>query len=324
MKAFGESNYIPKNFITEYNSKEIIQIISNDFYEKKKEFEANPKKLMIITDFDFTLTKKYHKDSNLYSSYCVLEFSKYMSDNFKKMNKELFSKYSKFENDLTLDFETKDKLMQQWFKENLDLILVENLSKENFNKMILQAENNFYYRYGILDLFNLVNIHNIPFFIISGGIHEIIEESLKIILPFYDELKEKNLIHIVANKFTYDEKGKVLGYTEPFVYTFNKGETLKQIYKQYNTGEENILVMGDHLNDTDTIKHIDYENEIKIGYINYSEDSLNEQQHKMIEAYQLKYDVCIYNDGNLTFTNSLIKKIVSGVNCNLHPEVNDK
>lgn len=306
------------NFITEYNPKERVKFISENFEEKVKEFKKDPNKLMIVSDFDFTLTKKYHKDLNLFSSYCVLESSEMISEEFKKLNKELFLKYSSIENDITMDFIKRDKLMQQWFKENLDLVLIENLSKEDFQSMILESERNFYYRYGILELFNLIHTYNIPFFIISGGIFEIIEESLKLILPFYNELKQKNLIHIVANRFVYDSQDKVCGYTEPFVYTFNKGETLKHIFKEFNTGQENIIVLGDHLNDTDTIKHIDYENEIKIGFINYFEDTLTEKQHKMIEANQLKYDVCLINDGNLTYVNSLIKKIMDGCKKHVH------
>jgi hypothetical protein len=67
--------------------------------------------------------------------------------------------------------------------------------------------------------------------------------------------------------------------------------------------------MGDHLNDLDTIKNIKYLNEIKIGFINYKEDSLTEQQVKLKEAFQLHYDICIINDGNLSFVNNLIKEI---------------
>lgn len=309
-ETFKNKNY--PNLITDYNSNEKIYSMSCEFEEKVKKFIKAPKNIAIITDFDFTLTKKYHHDSNCYSSYCVLEFSDHISDNFRKINQDLFQKYAKFENDLTLDFHTRDELVKTWFRDNLDLIVDEKLIKENFQAMVLKAEKKFFYRYGILELFDLVHTHNIPIFIISGGIYEIIEESLKIILPYFQELVDKKLIHILSNKFTYDQNGKISGYEEPFVYTFNKGEILKKIYHEYNLAEGNLIVMGDHLNDTDTIRHIDYNEEIKIGFINYFEDSLTEQQIKMIEAYQLKYDVCLINDGNLTFINNLIKQILSG------------
>ena len=304
-------NNIFTNFITDYNHKEIVKLISKDFEEKLSEFKKKPKKLMIVTDFDYTLTKKYLDDNHLYSSYCVLEKSDFLSENFKIQNKNLFEKFSKYENDISLDFNSKDKLMRQWFKENLELILEENINRESFLKMVLQAEKNFYYRHGISEFFDLIDKHNIPIIIVSGGIYEVIEESLKYVLPQYKSLKEKKLIHVVANKFKYDENNKAIGYVEPFVYTFNKGETLKQIFKEFSTGEENIIVMGDHLNDIDTIKHIDYDNEIKIGFINFEEDSLDEQKIKLLEAYQLRYDVLIFNDGNLNFVNNLVENVLN-------------
>lgn len=306
------STKITPNLITKFNPDEKIFHMSSEFEEKVKEFSKNPKKLAIITDFDFTLTKKYHDESNLYSSYAVLESSEHLSEDFKKINKDLFLKYSKFETDLTLDFHTRDELMQTWFRENLDLIVDQKLSKENFASMIIQAEKRFYYRYGILELFELVRKYEIPIFIISAGLYEIISESIKIILPYFDELLEKKLIHILANKFIYDSNNVVCGYEEPFVYTFNKGDVLKKIYHDYKTSEGNLIVMGDHLNDVDSIKHIDYNEEIKIGFINYFEDTLMEQHTKMIEAFQLKYDMSLINDGNLTFVNNLIQKIMTG------------
>lgn len=87
------------------------------------------------------------------------------------------------------------------------------------------------------------------------------------------------------------------------------------IFNEINTSAENIILMGDHLHDVDTIKEIDYLNEVKVGFINYNEDSLQEQHRKLYEAYQLNYDVCIINDGNLTFVNNLIKQVLGDKKC---------
>lgn len=299
------------NYVFDYNTKEKVNIVSDDYYKKLKIMKENPNKLILVSDFDYTLTKKHHKDTHLYSSYCVLEYSNFISEEYRKANSELFEKYYRYEIDTLLDFDERDKMVKIWFKENLDLIVGENLTKDNFRSMVQQAEKRLFFRDGIIELFEIVRKHSIPFFIISGGLRDVIEEAMIATIPFYAELKERKLIHVISNGFLFDQDtGKITGFTEPFVYTFNKGQILSQIYHEYHTGDRNIILMGDHLNDTDCIKQIDYNEEIKIGFINYFEDSLDEQKIKLIEEYHLKYDVSIINDGNLTFVNSLIKSIV--------------
>ena len=92
----------------------------------------------------------------------------------------------------------------------------------------------------LTELFEILFHNNIPIYIISGGILEIIEETLRLLLPHYETMKEKNMIHIISNSFTYDEGGVINGHREPFVYTFNKGEVLSfkigiKKYLQRNT-----------------------------------------------------------------------------------------
>lgn len=81
-------------------------------------------------------------------------------------------------------------------------------------------------------------------------------------------------------------------------------------------GDENILLMGDHINDTDSIKKLKFNKEIKVGFLNLKQDSLEGEHMSALEAYSLHYDVCILNDGNLSYTNSLIKNIVNDFDLN--------
>lgn len=63
------------------------------------------------------------------------------------------------------------------------------------------------------------------------------------------------------------------------------------------------------MHDIDTIQNIDYMHEITIAFINYFEQNLNEKQIKHIQEFENKYDVCILNDGNLTYANLIIKRL---------------
>lgn len=308
-KKFNKNFCQMINIINDINHKEEIDLIEDHLKKKIKEFQKNKSSLKIISDFDYTLTQKYHSiHGNLYSSYAILNYSSAVSEKFKKTSKALFRKYSPIENDATIDFETRDKMIKEWFMDDLNLMLSEKITKSDFKNMVRQSEKKFFFRYGILEMFEILFHNNIPIYIISGGIKEIIEETLRLLLPHYDSMVEKNMIHIISNSFEFDQNGVMIGLKEPFVYTFNKGEVLKELFKDVQ--HENLILMGDHINDTDSIKYLNYINEIKIGFINYKEDTLKEQLDKLKDNYQQHYDVSIINDGNLSFVNNLLKVIL--------------
>lgn len=216
-------------------------IASHNKYEKKEHFNQNINsiiqkiketngKIAIISDFDFTLTRRFDLNDdkvNYFSTYCVFENFKQTSDNYKAKSQELYNNYHKFETDESLDFSTRNQLVLKWYRDNLNLIVGENLTKSHFEDMIDHSHEKFYFREGIIELFEIVLEYKISFYIISGGLSDIIEHSLKAVIPFYNLLEENKLINIIANKFIYDEQTlKMIKYQEPIVYTFNKGEVI--------------------------------------------------------------------------------------------------
>jgi len=230
-----------------FNPKKALKnfILNHSKYEKKENFNKNVnslikqikdtnRKIAIISDFDFTLTRRFdlnNEQINYFSTYCVLENFSEITENFKKNSQKLYNDNHKYETDETLDFPTRNELVLKWYRDNLDLIVGENLTKSHFEDMMDHSHEKFYFRQGILELFEIVLEYKIPFYIISGGLHDIIEHSLKAVIPFYKLLEENKLINIIANKFIYDEKTqKMTGYQEPLVYTFNKGEVIKKYF----------------------------------------------------------------------------------------------
>jgi len=219
-----------KNFIANHNKYEKLENFNKNVSSIINKIKDTNGKIAIISDFDFTLTRRFDLNDekiNYYSSYCIFEHFKHTTDEYKQKNQYLFNTYYKYEIDETLDFPTRNQLVYKWYKDNLDLIVAENFSKESFKEMVDHSHEKFYFRDGIIELFEIVLEYKIPFYIISGGLHDIIEHSLKIVLPFYNLLEKNNLINIIANKFIYDEiSNKMIGYEEPIIYTFNKGEVI--------------------------------------------------------------------------------------------------
>ena len=104
----------------------------------------------------------------------------------------------------------------------------------------------------------------------------------------------------------YNEEGNAVSIREPIIHVFNKGEiSLKglPIMKELKD-KKNVLLFGDSLGDLQMTEGFDYENIIRIGFLNYEDD-------EKLEDYKDKYDVVILNDGNMNFINSLLKEVLA-------------
>ena len=88
--------------------------------------------------------------------------------------------------------------------------------------MVIQSEGDFYFRNGILEFFELIEEFNIPLFIISACVNDIIEIILESLLSKYSTLISKGLLYIMGNKFNFDENDNIIGYEKPMITTFNK------------------------------------------------------------------------------------------------------
>ncbi|MBU2415738.1 hypothetical protein KKH86_00740 [Patescibacteria group bacterium] len=65
---------------------------------------------------------------------------------------------------------------------------------------------------------------------------------------------------------------------------------------------KNVLLLGDSFGDTEMINGFDYDNLIKIGF-------LNENVKENLEEYKKNYDVVILNDGSMEYVNDLLNEI---------------
>jgi 5'-nucleotidase len=68
-------------------------------------------------------------------------------------------------------------------------------------------------------------------------------------------------------------------------------------------GRKNVILLGDNLEDAGMIKGFDFENLIKIGF-------LNEKVKENLKEYKKVYDVLITNDSSMEFVNELLKEIL--------------
>ena len=260
---------------------------------------------VIIADYDETFTKKMIGKNRSRSSFGVIDQSSLISKEFHTNSANLSAKYRKYESDLTVDFETRDKIVKEWYMSDLQLMIEEKLNKLNVKSFIEEAINQgyFLFRNGIYKFFDLLEKYNLPLILISAGIKGVIIGALKALLgnDRYQQLKAKKLLTIIANEFIYDDKDNIVDYGRPVIYSFNKSSFVTN--KLVNDRKDiNILFFGDNFNDIDAISKMEYSNVLGIAFGNYPEKDIPTE-------YYEKYDAVVKEDGDLWFINDTIEKL---------------
>ena len=238
---------------------------------------------VIIADYDETFTKKMIGKNRSRSSFGVIDQSSLISKEFHTNSANLSAKYRKYESDLTVDFETRDKIVKEWYMSDLQLMIDEKLNKLNVKSFIEEAINQgyFLFRNGIYKFFDLLEKYNLPLILISAGIKGVIIGELKALLgnDRYQQLKAKKLLTIIANEFIYDDKDNIVDYGRPVIYSFNKSSFVTN--KLVNDRKDiNILFFGDNFNDIDAISKMEYSNVLGIAFGNYPEKDIPKEYYE--------------------------------------------
>lgn len=275
-----------------------------DFSSKIDKLSLND--LLIISDFDYTLTKRFSSSDEKTRTQYLCGFGFYdhcpdISKSFKAEIEELKNKYIKYENDLSVPFETRDKYTKLLYEEDLKLISKYNIPRNFLPKYLSNTIKNkpFYFRPGVKKFIDFIIEHKILLIIISGGLKDAIETTLKILIG--KELPEN--IKIISNEFIYDQEDKIIDYKKPLIYTFNKSvimsNRIKTIINEDEIKHKDILFMGDHINDIDAIKDLTPKNKVGIVFDNYF------PQYDYLE----KYDCVIRDEGTFDVINESLGKM---------------
>jgi 5'-nucleotidase len=250
---------------------------------KEKIDELRYDRLHVVTDFDRTLTL-----SSSNSSWGIL--SKMMSEEYGKETHELYNFYRPIEIDNTLDNETKNKLMIEWWNKEISLVIKYKLSEEAVN-IATRDMKVMEFREDAKEFLERMHLNNVPVIIISAGIGNFIEKFLKENNCYFDN------IHIISNKIKF-EQGVAVGIEENIIHSLNKNEaSLSNKIKEKLLGRENILLLGDSISDIKMVSNENRNKAIKIGF-------LDEKIDENFEFFKNEFDiVCTEN----TSYNELIK-----------------
>lgn len=280
-------------------NKHIFYRNESNFSEKIKRviksYSENKHSLIVISDFDYTMTSLFDYDTNIqYKSSYYLYDENIIGGNQKKFEedrKNLSDEYSKYEFDTSYDFEFRKKKMIEWYTKNIELYYNPNFTLDSIEKMIQKLKHNIKFRPKLKEYIELLMEMDIPLIIESGGITQFIHGILKYIIPDIDELIEKKKIAIISNKFKFDPISKgCCGIEREVIHCFNKADFIGNIIKNEYKEAKNILVLGDNLGDADCVKKLDVDinNVIGFGFINLSKDILLDENKKEFIENKIK------------------------------------
>jgi len=277
-------------------------MVSN-ILEKIKEYDINS--VLIISDFDFTLTKAIDDKNQIYpTSISVFRRDDFLGKDYIKKTKELAKYYRPIENDTTISEEKKYKLMEEWWHKNIgDLIIKSGLNKDLIQKVT--DKNLIESRAGLTNLLIFLSNKNIPLFILSSGIGEVIS-------GFFEKIEiDTSNIHILANFYNYDENGFATELKGDMIHTLNKDlHNIKNLpFYESISKKKNIILLGDSLSDVKMSKGFDYDNILKIGFLNVLPTDTKYEQAK--KDFEEKYDILLDWDSGMQPIIDILEEIAN-------------
>lgn len=266
---------------------------------KKAISESGADKLHVLADFDRTLTTAFVNGKSVPSFLSILRDGNYLNPDYAKKANELYDKYHLIEIDSKIPFEERKKAMQEWWTIHFDLLIKSGLNKKDIEKAIESGK--VHLRDGFSEFADFLRAHNIPLIIISSSGSG--DDAMSMYLKKQGKLYEN--IRIISNSYEWDNDGKAIAVKQPIIHGMNKDETIIQSFPFFNMikDRKNVLLLGDSLDDIGMVKGFNYENLIKIGF-------LNERVKENLEAYKYIYDVVILNDSSLDYVNHILKEII--------------
>lgn len=273
-------------------------IISNpeDFEKIKIQFaEGGLENLHFLVDFDKTLTYEMEKYPSVIS---ILRDGNYLTSDYASRAQALYDKYHPIEIDVNVPRQEKINAMREWWKTHFELLIGCGLSKNDIDKIVQSDIIKF--RDGIKEMFKFLKQNNIPIVIMSAA--GLGYESIAGILRKDGLLNDS--VHIISNQLEWNKDGKAIAVKEPIIHSLNKSEIMIKDFPAFEQikNRKNVILMGDGLDDPGMVEGFDYDNLLKIGF-------LNNKIEEKLENYKKTFDMLIIGDGPISPVNQLLEEI---------------
>lgn len=215
---------------------------------------ARPENLMVITDFDATLTTG---DSQQCHDLCGESPS---------MSEEFRNKFGPL-----LDWEANPDIdgVEWWDRAHALMVQYGMPKRQLIPRLVREAKMT--PRPGALELLKRLEELKIPVLIVSAGLSDVIEEFLR----QHGALSEN--VTVCSNRLNYaaDSAPKSVA-PEPPITSFTKAyaySSASSFFAQHSS-RTNLIVLGDSVTDVDASKNVPYTNSLSVGFLNHRPDGM--------------------------------------------------
>lgn len=289
------------------------------FARKWRKFVADgPSKLLVISDFDQTLTPFYKRASDASkpgaareqetSSHGLLLSSHVLDPQVGARERELFARYFPIEMSPKLSKEEKLPFMVEWWTHAHELLLEYKLTRAQIQQTVAQAHLSF--RPGFHSLFALLESKQIPTLVFSAGLYDVIHEVLSKEFAAATGRPVPANVHVVSNMMRFDANGTIEGFQGGLIHSLNKNATVlldSPFWQQCKMEQRtNVLLLGDSRGDVQMAQGLSCADDdiIRVGF-------LNVHVNDAIDEYFALYDVVLTHDASLEPVALLLEQLLA-------------
>lgn len=280
LKELNESHVVMKD-------REIVRHKLNQLINGGKD------KLLVLADFDRTISKYKENGQYLPTSHGVLEDTTHLPEAFVTASENLRDMYYPIEIDQNRTVAEKIPYIVEWYTKVHKLII-----QYGFDTTLLTAAVNsspIKLRDGFDMCVRNMKKKHMPLLIFSAGLGDIIALTLR-----REDLLLDN-VSIVSNALDYNHNGIAVGFKHDVIHTFNKNTQFLKKSHHYDllSKRSNVLLLGDSVSDAQMIDDSEASCVLRLGFLNEIDD-------KRLEDHLKVYDVVLIQNETMDVLNAIL------------------
>ncbi|TMW61982.1 hypothetical protein Poli38472_009475 [Pythium oligandrum] len=229
-------------------------------------------KLVVIADFDFTLTTRFKPDGEEgESAHGLLTRSEALGGSASQDSQANALKYYPIEQSLKYTNAEKLPYMIEWWSKEHELLIEHKLTHQMIARAVAASEVTL--RQGFMEIFEVLADEDVPTLIFSAGIYDVIHAVLD---KEYAKTERKTLpknVHVVSNMMRFDPTGLLVGFQGNTIHSLNKNASVvlnTPFWKKCQLQDpKNILPLGDSLTDANMTEGLGCSDDsiVRIGFL---------------------------------------------------------